>query len=41
MPVGSTYMLYIPYNLAYGEMERPGMPAFSTLIFKVELLEIK
>ncbi len=41
MPVGSTYMLYIPYNLAYGEMERPGIPAFSTLIFKVELLEIK
>ena len=41
MPVGSTYMLYIPYDLAYGEMDRPSLPAYSTLIFKVELLEIK
>jgi len=42
MPVGSTYMLYIPQNLAYGENVRPGGPIepFSTLIFKVELLEI-
>lgn len=42
MPVGSTYMLYIPQDLAYGENVRPGGPIepFSTLVFKVELLEI-
>jgi FKBP-type peptidyl-prolyl cis-trans isomerase len=42
MPVGSTYMLYIPQNIAYGENVRPGGPIepFSMLIFKVELLEI-
>ena len=42
MPVGSTYMLYVPQNLAYGENVRPGGPIepFSTLIFKVELLDI-
>ena len=42
MPVGSTYMLYIPYQLGYGERGAGGaIPPFATLIFKVELLEIK
>jgi len=42
MPVGSKFMLYIPYDLAYGErgagggMIKPG----ATLIFEVELLDI-
>ena len=42
MSIGSTYMLYIPQDLAYGENVRPGGPIepFSTLVFKVELLEI-
>ena len=42
MSTGSTYMLYIPQDLAYGENVRPGGPIepFSTLIFKIELLEI-
>jgi len=42
MPVGSTFMLYIPQNLAYGENVRPGGPIepFSTLVFKIELLDI-
>ena len=42
MSTGSTYMLYIPQDLAYGENVRPGGPIepFSTLVFKVELLEI-
>jgi len=41
MPVGSTYKFYIPSNLAYGTRESGPIPANSTLIFKVELLEIK
>ena len=42
MPVGSTFMLYVPQDIAYGENVRPGGPIepFSTLIFRVELLEI-
>ncbi|MDR1353870.1 MAG: FKBP-type peptidyl-prolyl cis-trans isomerase [Treponema sp.] len=41
MPVGSTYKLYIPSELAYGT-ESPGgvIGPNSVLIFKVELLEI-
>jgi FKBP-type peptidyl-prolyl cis-trans isomerase len=41
MPVGSTWELYIPSSLAYGEQGAP--PAIGpneTLIFKVELLKI-
>ena len=41
MPVGSTYKLYIPSNLGYGPRDAGPIPANSTLIFKVELLEIK
>ena len=41
MPVGSTWMLYIPSDLAYGEAgSPPTIPANKTLIFKVELLKI-
>jgi FKBP-type peptidyl-prolyl cis-trans isomerase FklB len=42
MPVGSKYRFYVPQNLAYGANENnPQIPPFSTLIFDVELLEIK
>ena len=41
MPAGSTYMFYIPSNLAYGAREMGPIPANSTLIFKVELIEVK
>ncbi len=42
MPVGSTWEVYIPQELAYGERQAGSMvKPFSALIFKIELLEIK
>lgn len=41
MSVGSKYKFAIPYNLGYGERTSGPIPAFSTLIFEVELLDIK
>ena len=40
MDEGSKYILYIPYNLGYGTRDMGDIPAGSTLIFEVELLEI-
>jgi len=40
MSVGSKYKLYIPYEIGYGAMDYGPIPAYSTLIFTVELLEI-
>ena len=40
MPVGSTWDIYIPQELAYGAREAGQIKPFSALIFKVELLEI-
>ncbi len=41
MPVGSKFKFVIPPELAYGDRPTGKIPANSTLIFDVELLEIK
>ena len=41
MSVGSKWKFFIPPNLAYGDRRIPGIPANSTLIFEVELLDIE
>ena len=40
MNVGSTYRFVIPPHLAYGPVQHGPIPANSTLIFKVELIDI-
>ena len=42
MKTGAKWELFIPYDLAYGEMGRPpSIPPAATLLFDVELLSIK
>ena len=42
MKAGGQYELYIPQNLAYGEQGAGGViPPFATLIFEMEVVEIK
>ena len=41
MKKGGKIKLYVPPHLAYGDDGRPGIPPGSTLIFDVELLDIK
>lgn len=41
MKKGGKIKLYVPPQLAYGDDGRPGIPPGSTLIFDVELLDIK
>jgi FKBP-type peptidyl-prolyl cis-trans isomerase FklB len=42
MKAGGKYELYIPQNLAYGEQGAGGViPPFATLIFEMEIVEIK
>ena len=40
MPVGSEWEIYIPAELGYNDREAGQIKPFSTLIFKVELLDI-
>ena len=41
MKEGAKYRFYIPQNLGYGSRAQGKIPAFSTLIFEVELFEVK
>ena len=40
MPEGSTWELYLPYDLAYGKKGTGSIPPYSTLIFKVEIVKV-
>ena len=40
MPQGSKWELYIPQDLAYGERAQGSIPAYSPLIFTVELVSV-
>ena len=40
MPVGSKWEIYVPSNMAYGSRPNGPIPANSTLVFEMELLEI-
>ncbi len=41
MPAGSEWEIYIPQDMAYGVNAQGSIEAFSTLIFKVKLIEVK
>lgn len=40
MHVGDKWVIYIPFDLGYGNRPSGPIPAFSTLVFEVELLGI-
>jgi FKBP-type peptidyl-prolyl cis-trans isomerase FklB len=41
MPVGSKWELYVPENLAYGNRQAGRIEPYSTLIFDIELVDVK
>ncbi|MDR1089619.1 MAG: FKBP-type peptidyl-prolyl cis-trans isomerase [Prevotella sp.] len=41
MPVGSKWIIYVPYDLAYGSRDTGSIKPYSTLVFEIELLGIE
>ena len=41
MHVGDKWEVYIPASMGYGRFAQPGIPAYSTLIFEIELLGVQ
>lgn len=41
MKVGDKWEIYIPAELGYGKISQPGIPAWSTLVFEIELLGVQ
>jgi FKBP-type peptidyl-prolyl cis-trans isomerase FklB len=42
MKPGSQYIIYVPYQLGYGEMgQEPKVPPYSALIFDIEVVSVK
>lgn len=41
MSPGAVYYLYVPYDLAYGDMGQGNIPPYSTLVFKIELVSFE
>lgn len=39
MHIGDRWLVYVPYKLGYDETERTGIPAYSTLVFDIELVQ--
>lgn len=39
MHVGDRWLVYIPYQLGYGATEKTSIPAYSTLIFEITLVD--
>ena len=40
MTVGAKWEVYLPAEMGYGNFSQPGIPAGSTLIFEIELMQI-
>jgi FKBP-type peptidyl-prolyl cis-trans isomerase FklB len=41
MPVGSKWIVYVPYDLAYGNRDMGTIKPYSTLVFEIDLLDIE
>ncbi len=41
MSPGDHYKFFIPYKLAYGAKDHGSIPGYSTLVFEIELLELR
>lgn len=41
MPVGATWDIYVPYQMAYGERGTGPIPPYSALVFRITLVSVK